>query len=123
MSALKSSLLVLLATSIIFASGALAEAQNRGTTHRTNQGMSAGGTAMQSSIQSAQNQARAIAARQHQIWLAHRLKKNAAEKAAKAKAAEAKAAGESKESISKSTTNQPSTKATSTSKTATPSAK
>jgi hypothetical protein len=78
--------------------------------------MYGGGTAMQSSIQSAQNQARAIAARQHQIWLAHRLKKNAAEKAAKAKAAEEKAAGESKDAASTSSSSEPATKTSSTSK-------
>jgi hypothetical protein len=93
---LKSSLFVLAAATVLFVSGNDAQAQNRNTTNRrTTQGMNSGGmgtSPTQGAIQSAQNQARSIAARQHQIWLAHRLKKNAEEKAAQAKAAEAKAA-------------------------------
>jgi hypothetical protein len=117
MSLLKSSLLVLVAASLVVVSGMSAEAQNR-TTHRTNtnQGMSGGnlGTSpTQSSIQSAQNQARSIAARQHQIWLAHRLKKNAEERAAKANGTDKKSTAKSTDSA-KSTSTETTTKPTST---------
>ncbi|MDB5348229.1 MAG: hypothetical protein JWP89_6606 [Schlesneria sp.] len=115
MSLLKSSLLVLVAASSVVVSGMSAEAQNR-TTHRTNtnQGMSGGvgGTSpTQSSIQSAQNQARSIAARQHQIWLANRLKKNAAERAAKANGTDTKTV---KSTDSAKSTTETTTKPTST---------
>lgn len=114
MTLLKSALFVFVAASMVFVGEISAEAQSR-TTHHNRQGTSGGGgTQMQSSIQSAQNQARSIAARQHQIWLAHRLKKNAAEKAAKANAAETKAAAKSTEPDKTSSAEEPTTKATST---------
>jgi hypothetical protein len=116
MSLLKSSLLVLVAASLVCISGMSAEAQNRNT-HRTNQGMSGGmGTSpTQSSIQSAQNQARSIANRQHQIWLANRLKKNAAERAAKANGTDTKTVKST--DSAKSTATETTTKSTSTTST------
>ncbi len=116
MSLLKSSLLVLVAAALVCISGMSAEAQNRNT-RRSNQGMSGGmGTSpTQSSIQAAQNQARSIANRQHQIWLAHRLKKNAEERAAKANGTDKKTVKST--DSTKSTATETTTKSTSTTST------
>jgi hypothetical protein len=124
MSLLKSSFLVMAAASLVVVSGVSAEAQSRTTHHRsnTNQGMNGGmgGTSpTQSSIQGAQNQARSIAAQQHQVWLAHRLKKNAAEKAAKANGIDTKSAAKSTATAKSTTTAETTTKPTSTATTTT----
>ena len=118
---LKSSLFVLAAAAALFVGDTTAQAQNRGTTHRrsTTGGMNSGGlgtSPTQSAIQSAQGQARSIANRQHQIWLAHRLKKNAEEKAAAEAKAAAKAAGTDTKSDTKTETSTPASTSTKTAK-------
>lgn len=84
MSVLKVTCYAFLVGSTLLMTGSACQAQNRNT-HRSNSSNmnGAGGTQMQSSVQAAQNQARSIFARQHQIWLAHRRAQAAKEAAAK----------------------------------------
>ncbi len=117
MSLMKSTLPLLLAASIVLVTGTASQAQSRGTTHHhsNHSGMNQGGmgtSQMQNSVQSAQNQARMIASRQHQIWLANRMKKNAAERAAGIKTAEGSAAKATADKPTSSTTAKHTTPAT-----------
>lgn len=113
---LKSSLFVLTAAAMLFVGDNAAQAQNRSTTtRRSTQGTNGGGmgtSPTQGAIQSAQNQARSIANRQHQVWLAHRLKKNAEEKAAAEAKAAAKAAGTDTKTDAKTDTSKPTSTST-----------